>query len=330
MMFHNLYFFSERFLCICQWPDRTARKFDLSKRKCLFVGRTKIMEQPNLQTLTRKITLNCKGQLITLEKPAVMGILNVTPDSFYDGGKHNIAGEALRQAAKMLEEGATFIDIGAYSSRPGAADISVDEELQRLIPIVEAVSKSFPKTLISADTFRSKVAREAIEAGAHIVNDISAGDDDAAMLETVASLGVPYIMMHKKGTPQTMQQNPQYDNVVLEVMDYFTEKIALARQLGIKDIVLDPGFGFGKNLQHNYTLLRKLRDFSLFELPILAGISRKGMLQKITGTNVAQALNATTAANTIALLNGADILRVHDVKEAMECINIVNATYGII
>jgi dihydropteroate synthase len=330
MMFHSLCFFSKRSLCIWQWPDRIARKFDLSKRKCLFVGRTKIMEHLNLQTLTRKITLNCKGQLVTLEKPAVMGILNVTPDSFYDGGKHFIADEALRQTAKMIEEGATFIDIGAYSSRPGAADISIDEELTRLIPIVEAVSKSFPKTLISVDTFRSKIAREAIEAGAHIVNDISAGDDDPEMIATVAALDVPYIMMHKKGTPKTMQHNPQYDDVVMEVMDHFTRKIALAKQSGIKDMILDPGFGFGKNVQHNYTLLGRLGDFGLFELPLLVGISRKGMLQKITGTDVAHALNATTAANTIALINGANILRVHDVKEAMECINIVNATYGII
>jgi dihydropteroate synthase len=288
------------------------------------------MEQLNLQTLSRKITLNCKSRLITLEKPVVMGILNVTPDSFYDGGRHNIASEALQQAEKMAEQGATFIDIGAYSSRPGAADISIDEELSRLIPIVEAVSKSFPKMLISVDTFRSKVAREAVEAGAHIVNDIASGDDDPEMMTTVAALDVPYIMMHKKGTPQTMQQNPHYENVVVEVMDYFSGKIAEAKQSGIKDVILDPGFGFGKNLHHNYTLLGKLSDFSLFELPVLVGVSRKGMIQKVAGTDVAHALNATTAANTIALLNGAGILRVHDVKEAVECINIVNATYGTI
>jgi dihydropteroate synthase len=288
------------------------------------------MEQLNLQTLTRKITLNCKGQLVTLEKPVVMGILNLTPDSFYDGGKHFIAAEALLQVEKMLAEGATFIDMGAYSSRPGAADISIDEELSRLIPVVEAISKEFPKALLSVDTFRSKVAREAIEAGAHIVNDIASGDDDVAMMQTVADLNVPYIMMHKKGTPQTMQQNPVYENVVLEVLNYFTAKIAAAKKMGIQDMVLDPGFGFGKNLQHNYTLLHKLNDLQLFGLPLLVGVSRKGMLQKITGTDAAHALNATTAANTIALMNGASILRVHDVKEAMECINIVTATYGII
>lgn len=259
-----------------------------------------------------------------------MGILNITPDSFYDGGMHFIAAEALRQTEKMLNEGAAFIDVGAYSSRPGAADISIDEELGRLIPVVEAISKSFPKTLISADTFRSKVAKEAVEAGAHLVNDISSGDDDPGMIATVATLDVPYIMMHKKGTPQTMHKNPQYSNVLLEVMDYFTAKIAEAKQAGIKDLILDPGFGFGKNLQHNYTLLHRLNDLALFELPVLAGLSRKSMIQKVAGTDAMHALNATTAAHTIALLNGARILRVHDVKEAIECINIVNATYGII
>jgi dihydropteroate synthase len=288
------------------------------------------MEQLNLQTLSRKITLNCKGQLVTLEKPVIMGILNLTPDSFFDGGKHAGTGEALRQTERMLNDGALFIDIGAYSSRPGAADISEDEELGRLIPVVEAISQNFPKTLLSIDTFWSRVAKKAIEAGAHIINDISSGDDDPDMIATVARLNVPYIMMHKKGTPKTMQLNPEYADVALEVMDYFTAKIAAATQAGICDLILDPGFGFGKNLQHNYTLLRKLNDLQLFGLPVLAGISRKGMLQKITGTTAAGALNATTAANTIALLNGANILRVHDVKEAAECINIVNATYGII
>ncbi|MES2780311.1 MAG: dihydropteroate synthase [Bacteroidota bacterium] len=288
------------------------------------------MEHLNLQTLTPKITLNCKGQLITLEKPVVMGILNVTPDSFYDGGKHNIVSEALHQTEKMLNEGALFIDIGAYSSRPGAIDISVDEELERLLPVIEAIAQKFPEALISVDTFRSKVAKLSIEAGAHMINDIASGDDDADMIGTVAQLSVPYIMMHKKGTPQNMHHHPQYDDVVLEVIQYFTTKIKLARQAGIKDIIIDPGFGFGKNLHHNYTLLNRLSDLALFELSILVGVSRKSMLQKITGTDAAHSLNATTAVNTIALMKGAKILRVHDVKEAVECINIVNATYGTI
>jgi dihydropteroate synthase len=286
------------------------------------------MEQPKLQTLKPKITLSSKGQLIILEKPAVMGILNITPDSFFDGGKHFTTDEALHQTEKMLNEGAVFIDIGAYSSRPNAIDVSEEEELKRLIPIVEAVSKKFPEAWISTDTFRSKVAKEAIEAGGMIVNDIASSDDDAEMFNTVAALNVPYIMMHKKGTPQTMQQNPQYENVVLEVIQYFTKKIKSARECGIKDLILDPGFGFGKNLEHNYLLLQKLGDLRLFELPVLAGLSRKGMLQKVTNTTAATALNATTSANTIALLNGASILRVHDVKEAQECINIVTNTYG--
>lgn len=288
------------------------------------------MEHLNLQTLTPKITLNCKGQLITLEKPAVMGILNITPDSFFDGGKHNIVSEALHQTEKMLTEGASFIDIGAYSSRPGATHISEEEERFRLIPVIEAVSQKFPEAVLSVDTFRSNIAKLAIEAGAHIINDISAGDDDVDMIPAVGALNVPYIMMHKKGTPQNMQKNPLYDDVVLEVTQYFISKIKTAKDAGIKDIIIDPGFGFGKTLVHNYTLLNRLADFTLFELPILVGISRKGMLQKITGTDVVHALNATTAANTIALINGAKILRVHDVKEAFECINIVNATYGII
>ena len=283
-----------------------------------------------MQTLFKKITLNCKGCIVSLEKPTVMGILNITPDSFYDGGRYKNTDEALKQAEKMLIEGATFIDIGAYSSRPGAADVNIENELKNAIPIIELVSKEFPQAIISIDTFRAKVAEEAISAGAHIVNDISSGDDDEEMLATVAKLKAPYIMMHKKGSPKNMQHNPHYENVVLEVMNYFTEKVAAANTAGIVDIILDPGFGFGKNLAHNYQLLNALNDFQIFGLPILAGISRKKMIQKIIGTNVQNSLNGTTAANTIALLNGATILRVHDVKEAVECINIVNATHGII
>ena len=283
-----------------------------------------------MQTLFKKITLNCKGCIVSLEKPTVMGILNITPDSFYDGGRYKNTDEALKQAEKMLIEGATFIDIGAYSSRPGAADVNLENELKNAIPIIELVSKEFPQAIISIDTFRAKVAEEAISAGAHIVNDISSGDDDKEMFATVSKLKAPYIMMHKKGSPQNMQHNPLYENVVLEVMNYFTEIVAAANTAGIVDVILDPGFGFGKNLHHNYQLLNALNDFQIFGLPILAGISRKKMIQKIIATDVQNSLNGTTAANTIAILNGATILRVHDVKEAVECINIVNATNGII
>jgi dihydropteroate synthase len=283
-----------------------------------------------LQTLFKKITLNCKGRIVCLDRPTVMGILNITPDSFYDGGRYKNTDEALKQVGKMLNDGATFIDIGAYSSRPGAADVSVENELKNAIPVIELVSKEFPQAIISIDTFRAKVAEEAISAGAHIVNDISSGDDDDEMFATVSKLNAPYIMMHKKGSPQNMQHNPHYENVVLDVMNYFTEKVDSAKAAGIVDLILDPGFGFGKNLEHNYQLLNSLNDFQIFGLPILAGISRKKMIQKIIGTDVQNSLNGTTSANTIALLNGANILRVHDVKEAVECINIVNATHGII
>lgn len=283
-----------------------------------------------MQALFRKITLNCKGKIISLEKPAVMGILNITPDSFFKGSRISNIDAALKKADQMLSEGALILDIGAYSSRPGADDISVDEELKRAIPVVEAVFKNFPDCIISIDTFRSKVAKNAVNAGAHIVNDISSGDDDPEMPECVASMNTPYIMMHKKGTSKTMQKDPRYDDVVLEVLNYFTQKIAAARQAGIVDIIIDPGFGFGKNIQHNYALLNGLSDLGDLGLPVLAGISRKKMIQTIVGTDAEHALNGTTAANTIALLKGANILRVHDVKEAVECINIVNAGHGSI
>jgi dihydropteroate synthase len=288
------------------------------------------MEHLNLQTLSPKITLNSKGKLYSMAKPVVMGILNTTPDSFFDGGKHITTDEALRQTEKMVNEGAAFIDIGGYSSRPNAPHIDESEELKRLIPVVEVVAAHFPEILISIDTFRSNVALEAIAAGGHLINDIAAGDDDAAMMQTVAGLNVPYIMMHKKGTPQTMQQNPHYEDVTSDIIHYFAQKISQARAHGIKDLIIDPGFGFGKTIAHNYKLLQQLNDFRLFGLPVLAGLSRKGMLQKITQTSATTALNATSSANTIALLNGAHILRVHDVKEAIECINIVAATYGAI
>jgi dihydropteroate synthase len=272
--------------------------------------------------LNRKSTLNCKGKLVDLATPVVMAILNLTPDSFYSSSRFNAIDEALKATENFVNEGATFIDLGAYSSRPGAADVSLQEELNRLIPVVEAISKSFPQTLISVDTFRAKVAEEAILAGAHLINDISAGNLDEAMFQTVANLQVPYVMMHMQGSPQTMQKNPIYDEIVSEVHQYFSEKIATLTKLGLKDIIIDPGFGFGKTIQHNYQLLQQLEALNFFNLPILVGFSRKSMITKVLGIDTENALNGTTILNTTALLKGASILRVHDVKEAMECIRL--------
>tara|TARA_R110001632_G_scaffold2297_8_gene10088 strand:+ start:3703 stop:4524 length:822 start_codon:yes stop_codon:yes gene_type:complete len=270
------------------------------------------------------MTINCKGHLIDFSIPKVMGILNITPDSFYDGGKYKNESEILSQTEKMLTEGATFIDIGAYSSRPGAKHISEEEELQRIVPVVKLLLKQFPETLISIDTFRSKVAKETIETGSAIINDISGGTMDSNMFETVATLQVPYILMHMKGTPQNMQKNPRYENVTTELMSFFAEQIFKLRQLQLNDVLIDVGFGFGKTLEHNYQLLKDLALFKNLDVPILAGVSRKSMLYKPLNTSAKEALNATTSANTIALLNGANILRVHDVKEAVEAVNIVN------
>ena len=273
--------------------------------------------------LNRKQTLNCKGKLIDISKPSVMAILNITPDSFYNKSRVSNVAEALTQAEKFIEAGAKFIDVGAYSSRPGAADVSETEEIERLVPIVEAINKVFPETLISADTFRAKVAEEAINAGAHIINDIAAGNLDDKMFETVAKLQVPYIMMHMKGTPQNMQDNPSYENVTKEVFSYFSEKISKLKSLGVKDIILDPGFGFAKTLDHNYELLRNMQMLNFFELPLLVGFSRKSMITKALNIKTEDALNGTTVLNTTALLKGANILRVHDVGEAVECVELV-------
>lgn len=252
-----------------------------------------------------------------------MAILNITPDSFYNKSRVSNVAEALTQAEKFIEAGAKFIDVGAYSSRPGAADVSETEEIERLVPIVEAINKVFPETLISADTFRAKVAEEAINAGAHIINDIAAGNLDDKMFETVAKLQVPYIMMHMKGTPQNMQDNPSYENVTKEVFSYFSEKISKLKSLGVKDIILDPGFGFAKTLDHNYELLRNMQMLNFFELPLLVGFSRKSMITKALNIKTEDALNGTTVLNTTALLKGANILRVHDVGEAVECVELV-------
>jgi len=268
--------------------------------------------------------INCKGKLIDLSRPKIMGILNVTPDSFYDGGQYTSEKDILLKVEKMLKDGATFIDIGAYSSRPKAKDVSIEQELYRSLKAINLIVKKFPKVLISVDTFRSKVAQEAVDAGACMINDVSGGNLDENMFQTVADLQVPYILMHMKGTPQNMQDNPYYEDIIFEIRSYFSKKINLLRQLGLNDIILDVGFGFGKTIEHNYELLKNLNLFNIFEVPLLAGLSRKSMLYKVLDTNATKALNATSVANTLALQNGTSILRVHDVKEAYETIQIVN------
>lgn len=268
-------------------------------------------------------SINCNGTLVDLSAPKVMGILNCTPDSFFDGGKYQNSSAIVNQVEKMLSEGATFIDVGAYSSRPGAKHISEKEELDRILPVIKLLISEFSSVLISVDTFRSHVAEQCIHQGACIINDISAGEMDATMFSTVAKLQVPYIMMHMQGTPQNMQQNPTYTNVVNDLLYYFSGKIAELRKLGVNDIITDVGFGFGKTIEHNYQLLKHLALFKNLETPLLAGLSRKGMLYKPLEITADSALNATTAANTIALLNGASIIRVHDVKEAVEAVKIV-------
>ncbi len=270
--------------------------------------------------------INCNGKLIDLSSPKVMGILNSTPDSFYDGGKYTDGDAMLFQVEKMLREGATFIDIGAYSSRPDAMHIDEQEELKRILPIVTVLVKEFPEILISIDTFRSKVAKECVHLGACMINDISGGTMDTSLFSTVAELQVPYILMHMRGTPQTMQNDTRYDDLIKDLIYYFSEKIQQLRALNVNDIILDVGFGFGKTPEQNYKLLQNLQLFEVLELPMLAGLSRKSMLYKLLNTTPQKALNATTSANTIALLNGASIVRVHDVKEAIETIKIVEAS----
>lgn len=270
------------------------------------------------------MTINCKGKLIDLSSPKVMGILNITPDSFYDGGKFKDEVSILNQVDKMLTEGATFIDVGAYSSRPGAKHISEQEELKRIVPVINLLIKKYPEIIISVDTFRSKIAKETIHAGAAIVNDISGGNMDTKMFQTVADLQVPYILMHMLGTPQNMQQNPVYNDVIKDIISFFASKIYTLHELKLNDVIIDVGFGFGKTVNQNYQILKDLELFKILDAPILAGISRKSMLYKTLGVSAKEALNATTSANTIALLNGANILRVHDVKEAVEAVKIVN------
>lgn len=269
------------------------------------------------------MTINCKGTLIEVSSPKVMGILNITPDSFYDGGKYKNESEFLHQVEKMLFEGATFIDVGAYSSRPGAQHISEEIELKRIVPVMNLLMKNFPEILISVDTFRSKVAQETIHLGAAMINDISGGKMDANMFKTVANLQVPYVLMHMLGTPQNMQKNPIYKDVVQDIISFFAEQIFKLHQLQLNDIIIDVGFGFGKTRDHNFEILKNLSLFKNLDAPILAGVSRKSMLYKTLDISAQEALNATTSANTIALLNGANILRVHDVKEAVEAVKIV-------
>ena len=273
----------------------------------------------------KKVTLNAGGKLIDLSRPKVMGIINLTPDSFYAGSRKQGIDAALQQAEKMLNEGADFLDLGAYSSRPGADDISVQEETDRLLPVVEAIVNSFPEAILSIDTFRAPVAEAAINAGAHIINDISGGQLDENMFTTVARLQVPYILMHMKGTPKTMNQLAVYDDVFAEVYDYFADKYYQLKRLGVHDVIIDPGFGFAKKPEHGYALMNRLQDFETLGLPILAGISRKKMIYGLLNVTAAEALNGTTALNTIALTKGANILRVHDVKEATEAVKIWEA-----
>ena len=268
--------------------------------------------------------INTNGKLMDLSEPQVMGILNVTPDSFYAGSRGVTNGYILDRCQQILDEGASIIDIGAYSSRPGAAEVSEAEEMERLRNGLELIRQHYPEAIVSVDTFRADVARMCVEEyGVAIVNDISAGNMDDRMFSTIARLGVPYVIMHMKGTPKDMQKNPQYDHFLKEIFYFFSEKVQKLRDLGAKDIIIDPGFGFGKTIEHNYELMNHLEEFHLFELPILVGISRKSMIYRLLETTPEKALNGTTALNTIALTKGAHILRVHDVKEAVESVKIV-------
>lgn len=270
------------------------------------------------------MTINCKGQLIDLSVPKVMGILNTTPDSFFDGGNYSNESAIVSQVEKMITDGATFIDVGAYSSKPNASFVSEAEELERIVPVVKLILKHFPNVLLSIDTFRGAVAAACLENGAALINDISAGHLDETMLDIIAKYKVPYIMMHMRGTPQTMQQLTNYDDIVKEMLFYFSERVSKARSLGINDLIIDPGFGFAKTMEQNYEVVQKLALFKMLELPILVGVSRKSMIQKVLGVTANEALNGTTVLNTIAITKGAHILRVHDVKEAVECVKLYN------
>ncbi|MDR0430548.1 MAG: dihydropteroate synthase [Tannerellaceae bacterium] len=269
--------------------------------------------------------INVKGALISLQSPLVMGILNITPDSFYAGSRKQTEVDITDRIETILEEGGQIVDIGGYSSRPNAVEVSPKEEMERLAFALKIINAHYPDTIISVDTFRAEVARRCVEEfGVAIINDISGGELDKKMFETVAGLQVPYIMMHMHGTPQTMQQYTNYDDLIVDIRKYFADKVYELEQMGVNDIILDPGFGFSKTLEQNYKLMYHLKDFAVHGLPLLVGISRKAMIYKYLGTTPAESLNGTTVLNTLALLNGADILRVHDVKEAVEVVKIVS------
>jgi dihydropteroate synthase len=267
-------------------------------------------------------TLNCKGKFLLVDKPLVMGIINTTPDSFYEGSRFSDTDKILSQAEKMIAEGADIIDIGGQSTRPGSEAVSEEEELKRVIEGVEAIHRNFPDTIISIDSYYSTVVKKSVEAGASIVNDISAGNIDKQMMPTIAELQTPYIIMHMRGNPATMQQNLNYDNVTREVLDFFIQKTGECKKAGIHDVIIDPGFGFAKTINHNFELLKNLSAFEILDTPILIGISRKSSVYKTLGITAEEALNGTTVLNTIALMNGANILRVHDVKEAKEAVKL--------
>lgn len=270
-------------------------------------------------------TINCRGTVVDIETPRVMGIINITPDSFYSGSRYGNEKDVLNRVSQIVEEGGSMVDIGAYSSRSNAVHISEEEEISRLLPILKTIRESYPSLIISVDTFRSNVAIAAVEeGGADIINDISGGDLDDNMFDTIARLNVPYILMHMQGTPQNMQNNPKYDDIIADVSLVLAKKVDVLRSKGVNDIIVDPGFGFGKTLDDNYELYSKIDEFRLFELPILVGVSRKSMIYNFLGITADEALNGTTVLNTIALQKGTNILRVHDVKEAVETVRIVD------
>lgn len=270
-------------------------------------------------------TINCRGQLIDISTPAVMGIINITPDSFFSGGRFNSEAAILERVGQIVDEGGSMVDVGAYSSRPGAENVSADIELARLLPALKVIRDRYPNLIVSVDTFRAEVAERVVTEGfADIINDISGGEMDGAMFDTVARLKVPYILMHMQGTPDTMQLNPTYRDVVADVSLWLSERVDKLRSMGVNDIIIDPGFGFGKTVEHNYSMLNRLDEFRLFQLPLLVGLSRKSMIYKVLDGDPEGSLNGTTALNTVALLKGANILRVHDVKEAVECVKLVS------
>ena len=276
------------------------------------------------KNLNTPITIECKSKLLDLSTPRIMGILNLTNDSFYDGGKYNSIKKALLKTEKMLDDGAEIIDIGAYSSKPYAKHVSLEEEWQRMEKTLQIINKEFPQAILSVDTFRSEIARKSVDNGADIINDISAGNLDPQMFDTVADLNVPFIMMHMQGTPQTMQDNPYYNCIEKEVVNYFLNKVKILQQKGLSKIIIDPGFGFGKTLEHNYQLLNNLQELHKLELPLLVGVSRKSMIYKVLETDTKNSLNGTTAIHSLCLSKGVSILRAHDVKEALECIKLIN------